>query len=211
MPKQQRSREKYERIMEAAETLVSREGFDSFTIVGVAQVAGLPASAFYRFFADKDDLARALLARHLMKLDEVISSTVATLDARYVAQIARAMLLAVVDYYLRNPSHRALWHEARIGAAARREVQAHTSRLVQAVLEQARASGVVAPDSTFEDLEPVIYIADRVIEVAFREDKNGDPDLLERGLAMVLAVVASLERDAAAPGSAGGRGGALAT
>ena len=35
----------------------------------------------------------------------------------------------------------------------------------------------------------MIEIATRVVEVAFRGDENGDSELLERGLQMLLAVV----------------------
>src|SRR3712207_7169409 len=60
-------------VLDAAETLICDDGYDSLTTTGVATAAQLPPSAFYRWFADKDDLASALLARHNARLDEARS------------------------------------------------------------------------------------------------------------------------------------------
>jgi len=193
-PKQQRSREKYERVLDAAEALIVKEGYDSLTTTGVAQAAGLPPSAFYRWFEDKDDLANALLMRHNARLDEDIVAAISRLDQPGWVEVAEATFLAVVDYYRRNPSHQILWFQARIGAAAQREVRQHTARLSQALLEQSRADGSAPPDVTLDDMKLIVEIADRVVEVAFRDNLNGDADLLDRGFRMVLAVVTSFQR-----------------
>src|SRR3712207_3476985 len=198
LPKQQRSRDKYERVLDAAETLIAKEGYEKLTTTGVAQAAGLPPSAFYRWFSDKDDLVSALLMRHNARLDEHIAAAVAELDQAAWTEVARTTFLTVIEYYRRNPSHHILWFEARLGAAARRQVHEHTARLAQALLEQARAGGFAPAGATLEDMKLIIEIADRVTEVAFRDDRNGDPHLLERGLSMVLAIVASFEQPSAA-------------
>jgi len=194
LPKQQRSREKYERVLDAAEKLIVKQGYENLTTTGVAQAAGLPPSAFYRWFNDQDDLVSALLVRHNARLDENIAAAVAALDQVGWVEVAETTFRTVVDYYRRNPSHHILWFEARIGSAARREVHEHTGRLAQALLEQARAGGFAPSAATLDDIKLVIEIADRVTEVAFRDNRDGDPDLLERGLSMVLTIVASLGR-----------------
>ena len=191
MPKQQRSREKYERVLDAAETLIAREGYEKFTTTGVAQAAGLPPSAFYRWFADGDDLANALLRRHNARLDEAIEAAIGELDEPGWLEVAGTTFATVVEYYRRNPSHRILWFDGRIGAAARREVHEHTARLAQALFEQTRANGVAPVEATLDDVRLIIEIADRVTEVAFRDDENGDEEILARGATMVFTVVAS--------------------
>ena len=198
MPKQQRSREKYERVLDAAEALIAEVGYENFTTTGVAQAAGLPPSAFYRWFADADDLANALLRRHNARLDEAIEAAIGELDEPGWLEVATTTFATVIDYYRRNPSHHILWFEARIGAAARQQVHEHTARLAQALLEQARDGGFAPAGATLEDMKLIIEIADRVVEVAFRDDRNGDPQLLERGLSMVLAIIANFERPPAA-------------
>jgi len=191
-PKQQRSREKYERVLDAAEALIAQDGYDALTTTGVTQAAGVPPSAFYRWFSDKDDLASALLRRHNARLDDAIESAIQNLDQPGWVEVAGTVFATTIEYYRRHPSHHILWYEGRIGVAARREVHEHTARLAEALLEQARADGFAPPNATIDDVTLVIEIADRVVEVAFRDNVNGDDDVLERGLAMVLAVVSNL-------------------
>ena len=198
VPKQQRSREKYERVLDAAEALIAEVGYENFTTTGVAQAAGLPPSAFYRWFADADDLANALLRRHNARMDEAIEAAIGELDEPGWLEVANTTFVTVIEYYRRNPSHRILWFNGRIGAAARREVHEHTARLAQALLEQARANGVAPAGATVDDVKLIIEIADRVTEVAFRDDENGDEEILARGATMVLAVVANFLQSPAA-------------
>ena len=198
VPKQQRSREKYERVLDAAETLICDEGYEKLTTTGVAQAAGLPPSAFYRWFSDKDDLVSALLMRHNARLDERITATLAQLEEAAWPEVAGAAFLTVIDYYRENPSHHILWFEARLGPAARHQVHEHTARLAQALLDQAEEGGFAPAGATLEDIKLIIEIADRVTEVAFRDGRNGDPQVLERGLSMVLAIIASFEQSTTA-------------
>src|SRR3712207_4089387 len=135
-PKQQRSREKYERLLDAAEALVAREGYDALTTTGVTQAAGLPPSAFYRWFNDKDDLASALLRRHNARLDVAIETAIHRLDQPEWVEVAGTVFATTIDYYRRHPSHHILWYEGRIGT--RSEVHEHTARLAQALFEQAQ-------------------------------------------------------------------------
>src|SRR3712207_4588856 len=88
-PKQQRSREKYERVLDVAEALIAKEGYENLTTTGLAQAAGLPPSAFYRWFSDKDDLVSDLLMRHNARLDERITAAVAELDQAAWPEVAR--------------------------------------------------------------------------------------------------------------------------
>ena len=189
-PKQRRSREKYERVLDAAETLLAEEGYEAITTTGVSKAAGLPPSAFYRWFADRDDLIKALLRRHHARLDAEITSAVRHLDGPKWAEVAKTAFMTVVDYHRRHPSHHILGVRGRIGAASSHEVHDHTARLARALLDQMQAEGVAPPGITLADVKLTMEIANRVVEVAFRGEENGDAELLERGLEMLLAVVA---------------------
>ena len=197
-PKQQRSREKYGRVLDAAETLLAEGGYEAITTTGVAKAAGLPPSAFYRWFADRDDLFGALLLRHHARLDAEIASAVRHLDRPEWVEVAETAFTTVADYHRRNPSHHILGVRGRMGVASSRAVHDHTARLARALLDQMRAEGVAPSDITLADVKLMIEIAGRVVEVAFRGQAEGDDELLERGLAMLLAVVAEfLETPAA--------------
>jgi AcrR family transcriptional regulator len=64
-PVQQRSLERWERIVDACAELLDEHGYAALTTTQVARRAGVPVGTLYQFFADKDALIQALAARNL--------------------------------------------------------------------------------------------------------------------------------------------------
>jgi AcrR family transcriptional regulator len=62
-PKQQRSRESYGRVLDAAYALLEENGFEGFTIQEVAARAAVSVGAIYERFGNKETLLRAVHAR----------------------------------------------------------------------------------------------------------------------------------------------------
>jgi AcrR family transcriptional regulator len=69
-PKQRRSRESYERVLEAAHALLEENGFDGFTIQEVAARSGVSVGAIYERFGNKETLLRAVHARLMQSMLE---------------------------------------------------------------------------------------------------------------------------------------------
>ncbi len=67
-PKQRRSRESYERVLDAAHALLEENGFEGFTVQEVAVRSGVSIGAIYERFGNKETLLRAVHAR-LMDID----------------------------------------------------------------------------------------------------------------------------------------------
>lgn len=65
VPTQARSRERYERILEAATTEFAQAGFVAATMEGIAQRAETSIGSVYRFFPDKRAVYEALVTKHL--------------------------------------------------------------------------------------------------------------------------------------------------
>ena len=72
-PKQTRSAETAERLLEASMKILSERGLDGFTISEVCKAADRPSSSLYHLFTDKDTIIRATLER----LTEELSLTAA--------------------------------------------------------------------------------------------------------------------------------------
>ncbi|MFF7454133.1 TetR family transcriptional regulator [Kitasatospora sp. NPDC008115] len=64
-PVQQRSQERYERILDACAALLDEAGAAALTTKEVAQRAQVPIGTLYQFFAGKEDLLAALAGRNL--------------------------------------------------------------------------------------------------------------------------------------------------
>lgn len=66
-PKQRRSRESYERVLDAAHALLEENGFEGLTVQEVATRSGVSVGAIYERFGNKETLLRDVHAR-LMEL-----------------------------------------------------------------------------------------------------------------------------------------------
>ncbi len=62
-PKQQRSRDMVERLLDATATCLATQGLDATTTNHIAEEAGVSIGSLYQYFDDKDALVHALLER----------------------------------------------------------------------------------------------------------------------------------------------------
>ena len=80
-PKQKRSQESLERVLDASTRLLEENGFDAFTIQDVSQRAEVSVGAIYARFGNKESLLRAV-HRHAMESIGAEHGAVAAADGR---------------------------------------------------------------------------------------------------------------------------------
>jgi len=100
-PQQARSQQTLDRILDAAEALVSEKGFDDTPVAEIARRAGSSVGAFYSRFPDKDALIGALNERFLV---QATATADAALDpARWqratIEEIAEAVVRFLVEIH----------------------------------------------------------------------------------------------------------------
>jgi len=100
-PRQARSQQTLDRILDAAEALVSEKGFDDTPVAEIARRAGSSVGSFYSRFLDKDALIGALNERFVT---QAIATADAALDpARWqratIEEIAEAVVRFLVDIH----------------------------------------------------------------------------------------------------------------
>ena len=93
-PKQKRSRESLERVIEASLQLLAENGFEAFTIQDVSKRAGVSVGAIYARFGNKESLLRAV-HRDAMESLRPEHDVVAAADGQPEAK-ARDVVLAAV-------------------------------------------------------------------------------------------------------------------
>jgi AcrR family transcriptional regulator len=93
-PKQKRSQESLERVLEASTKLLEEKGFDAFTIQDVSQRAEVSVGAIYARFGNKETLLRAV-HRHAMESLRPEHETVAAVDGRPATGIRDVIVSAV--------------------------------------------------------------------------------------------------------------------
>ena len=109
-PKQARSQERYDRILDTAANLFLEKGFDATSTNEIAKEAAISIGSVYQYFDDKKGIAKALTERYVKALREITDAVLATDVADLPNQDAIPMLMApILDFHFRHPTFRSLW------------------------------------------------------------------------------------------------------
>ena len=76
-PKQQRSRQTVDAVLEAVQLVVKRHGTQAITTNRIAEAAGVSVGSLYQYFPDKRAIFAALHDRHVDDVQQVIGQTAA--------------------------------------------------------------------------------------------------------------------------------------
>jgi AcrR family transcriptional regulator len=115
LPKQARSRERFDRILDAAAELFAEVGYDAVTADDIAARADTSVGGLYRFFPDKLAIFHALADRYFNQLRELFAAlhtdeTVHLPLEDYINHLIDAFDQFVVD----NPGYRAVFVQSRL-------------------------------------------------------------------------------------------------
>jgi AcrR family transcriptional regulator len=122
-PQQARSRQSFERALDAAVRLLVERGSASFTLVEVARASGVSTGSMYGRIASKDDLIRVAHAREMERLEvEQAHAFAGAPVGAPVEQTVRFAVTALASHLERNATVLApfmrLAHEDDVIAAA---------------------------------------------------------------------------------------------
>ncbi len=95
-PKQARSQKSLDRLLDAGEALIIKKGHRDVSITEVARRARSSVGGFYSRFRDKDELLRALHARFLGELEDLVESLERSEADASLRQLVHAGLTALV-------------------------------------------------------------------------------------------------------------------
>jgi AcrR family transcriptional regulator len=96
-PKQSRSRQTVEAILDAVIKILKREGFGAITTNHIAEVAGVSIGSLYQYFPDKRAIFIALHGRHIEEIDRVIQTALIENASSSLEVMVRAMVDAIID------------------------------------------------------------------------------------------------------------------
>ncbi|WP_031069609.1 TetR family transcriptional regulator [Streptomyces sp. NRRL WC-3742] len=205
-PVQQRSQERYGRILDACAGLLDEVGAGALTTKEVAQRAQVPIGTLYQFFAGKEDLLAALAGRnldlYLQRLDDRLASAAPVGPAAFTdlaveefvvmkrtvpgfGQVDFGLAGAAVPSGVRDDLH-LLDAGMDNNAAVALRLQALGGELFTpgtAGLPQDQAALTLS-------LRVALEAADAVLKLAFRGDPEGDPALIAECKRLVRSYLA---------------------
>lgn len=184
---QARSREKVERILDAAGRLVVDNGVDTLTTRSVARESGVPVASLYQYFADRDAILLALVERDTAEMDAQVAADLGKLDLISIDTLVETTMKAFVSVYERRPAFVEIYLRGRINAAIADYCRRHNQRIAADVLAFAIGAGLVRDDAPARAAELAVEIGDRVFQLAYENDSSGDRFVIEEGIVMVAS------------------------
>ena len=200
VPIQERSRRRVEELLDATARLVVERGVDALTTRDIAEAAGAPVASLYQYFADKEDLLLALVQRDMDEMDAQVAADLAGLETLTVADLVRTTMSAFVSVYHRRRSFVEIYLRGRTNQSVNRFGRVHNARIAHDLHAFARDAGLARPELTPEMAVLAVEVGDRVFQLAFEHDPEGDRLLIEEGITLVTAY---LERYATPEGITG--------
>lgn len=189
-PKQARSIERMNRVMEAAKALVLELGPEPVTTTDIADRAGVSVAWIYQYFADReaifDTLVLEVVERQVALAQETALRSIGD-DAKV---IVRKLLQLTVRLYRDEPAFVRLFCSPFRSQEMLRANELHDAAQSRWLHDLLTGNGVLRRASgTLKAIELATAIADRGLEFAFTEGRNGDPAVVRGVEAAILAVL----------------------
>jgi AcrR family transcriptional regulator len=104
IPKQTRSRQSFELMLEAAHEILSQEGLAALTLAEVSRRSGVSIGSIYCRVAGKEDLLRALQARVLEQMDVEFAGAVNKLRRKSLSlrELVPALVRELANFHRRH-------------------------------------------------------------------------------------------------------------
>jgi AcrR family transcriptional regulator len=195
-PVQARSRETVTRILDAAAAIVDEAGVEAATTRTIADRAGVSYPSLYRFFGDRDEILDSLLDRHATEIDEIAEAAEKTWAFGSAADLLDAELDLHIQYYRAHPSAARLWMGGRTSGTVTDRVHGRMLNLARRMHDAVVTAGLVPAETDLRAMHVIVEMADRVLELAYRERGEFDEELLVIGRAALRASADRLARGA---------------
>lgn len=161
-PKQQRSRQTVDAVLEAVEVVVKRHGAQAITTNRIAEVAGVSVGSLYQYFPDKQAIFTALHDRHVDDVRQVITQTMAAWAAAPLEEFTRELIQRLMNAHAQAAElHEIVSSAIPESALGFRNALHHTFGQVLSCSDQERYS----PDET----ERMLFVLPRMVESLVHE------------------------------------------
>jgi AcrR family transcriptional regulator len=198
-PTQARSRERVERILDVAAGIVVGSGVEAATTRAIAAAAGIPVASLYQYFSDRDAILLALVERDTEEMDDQVRADLAALADLSVESLVATTMHAYTAVYARRRAFVEIYLRGRTNPAIHDYCRQHNRRTAEELRSFAVDAGVARADLPVAATELAVEIGDRVFQLAYENDVDGDAFLIAEGITMVTAY---LRTYAAVPGDA---------
>lgn len=137
---QDRSRQRQQAILDAAEGVIGEVGLDGLSMREVGRRAGLPIASLYHYFPSGAAIVRELASRQLQRIGDIVRSSfagrfgnAAAITADGFGEVAGDAIATVAGHLASSPAASAIWHALRsnpeLRALDRRDTESNAGEL----------------------------------------------------------------------------------
>ena len=102
-PKQKRSQDRINKILQTAESILEHESTDALTIAKISEMAGLKRTSTYKFFETPDDIKLGLIQIYIKKCNQaLIANLQINSNADYAACLKDSVDI-MIEFFRANP------------------------------------------------------------------------------------------------------------
>ncbi|MDR3662468.1 MAG: TetR/AcrR family transcriptional regulator [Mycobacterium sp.] len=186
-PVQARSRQTVTRILDAAAAIADEHGVDAATTRAVADRAGVSYPSLYRFFSDRDAILGELLERHVAELDARCVEAERSWTIRSFAELLDNEIGLHVAFYREHPGTARLWMGGRTSPTVTAHVRARMQTLAGRMYKLLVDAELLPADTDPLAMLVSVEMADRVLELSYRENNDFDETILALGRRALIA------------------------
>ncbi|MGO8848530.1 TetR/AcrR family transcriptional regulator [Mycobacterium sp.] len=186
-PVQARSRLTVNRILDAAAAIADEHGVEAATTRAIADRAGVAYPSLYRFFSDRDAILGALLERHVAELDARCVEAERAWTIRSFAELLDNEIDLHVAFYREHPSTARLWMGGRTSPTVTAHVRARMQTLAGRMYKILVDAKLLPADTDPLALLVSVEMADRVLELSYRDNNDFDETILALGRRALIA------------------------
>lgn len=159
-PRQRRSQETVEVLLEATTRVLKEEGYDRASTNRIARVAGVSVGSLYQYFPNKEALVMEVIKRHAESQVALLSRMAVELADAPMAVAVRTYITAMIEAHMVDPElHRVLVQQAmHLGLEHLQQLDEACHTLVCAYLTRRRDE--ILPD----DLDLAAYMVVTAVE-----------------------------------------------
>ncbi|MBD2124240.1 TetR/AcrR family transcriptional regulator [Trichocoleus sp. FACHB-262] len=161
-PRQARSQERVNRIVDVAEELFASQGYTATTTNAIAARAQVPIGSLYQFFPDKTAILQALALRYAEKLHQQLAAIAETEQTTLpLSDYVDQLIDTTERFFSENPSYHAIFMEVQ---GTIREV-AEIDEATDATLIQDLANSLAKRDARLEsaDYQAIAFVLVKAI------------------------------------------------
>ncbi|MFG2847299.1 TetR/AcrR family transcriptional regulator [Kitasatospora sp. NPDC048296] len=183
---QRRGIERRQAILDAAEALLTEQGYEDTTLKAIAERAGIPITSVYHYFSDRYEVDAEVLRRHVVELDAIGAAAFGDPALRTLRDAVDATIDPTLEYLRRHRDCAQLWFSGRserLEELVRDFDRIRAERLRTFLVER----DLLRADTPPLALELAFAAGHRLFDIAFHASPTGDDATMAEARRLVTA------------------------